>query len=278
LFEKARGEILDDVVSLAQIKSKEWEDAINKLLIEESSNHIFNNIYMPAAQTDSLGSFNTTVDIKLREWAVKNLPQKCVQVGLDTLMKEFSSIMTKDYSNKNHDNLLDGLKAEIQTAASKNHKWDTKAMDSLRVIQANALEDRSVPDKQSWDSAIIFMESMIKQKLKNIQEQVAELRGPSFSEKWLYWRSTTSEQATRSATINELDRLSQSFDKLKQNLEPDELTAVKKNLQAQKVDVSEDLIRDTWSYVYRLNFLNKKLSLCGDCRNFYYYYQKGGYF
>lgn len=144
-----------------------------------------------------------------------------------------------------------------------------------RVIQANALEDRSVPDKQSWDSAIIFMESMIKQKLKNIQEQVADLRGPTFSEKWLYWRSTTAEQSTRAATINELEKLCKSFDKLKQNLEQDELTAVKKNLQAQKVDVSEDLIRDTWSYVYKLNFLNKKLSLCGDCRNFYYYYQKG---
>ena len=30
----------------------------------------------------------------------------------------------------------------------------------------NALEDRSVPDKQSWDSAIQFMETMIKDKLK----------------------------------------------------------------------------------------------------------------
>lgn len=119
------------------------------------------------------------------------------------------------------------------------------------------------------------MESMIKQKLKNIQEQVADLRGPTFSEKWLYWRSTTAEQSTRAATINELEKLCKSFDKLKQNLEQDELTAVKKNLQAQKVDVSEDLIRDTWSYVYKLNFLNKKLILCGDCRNFYYYYQKG---
>jgi optic atrophy protein 1 len=38
---------------------------------------------------------------------------------------------------------------------------------SKRVIQSNALEDRSVPDKQSWDAAINFMESMIKDKLKN---------------------------------------------------------------------------------------------------------------
>jgi len=119
LFEKARGEILDDVVNLAQIKSKEWEDAITKLLVEESANYIFNDIYMPAAQADSLGSFNTTVDIKLRDWAVKKLPQKCVQVGLDTLMKEFENILTKDYSKKGHDNLLDELKYAIKDTASK---------------------------------------------------------------------------------------------------------------------------------------------------------------
>jgi len=137
LFEKARGEILDDVVNLAQIKSKEWEDAITKLLVEESANYIFNDIYMPAAQADSLGSFNTTVDIKLRDWAVKKLPQKCVQVGLDTLMKEFENILTKDYSKKGHDNLLDELKYAIKDTASKNHKWDTKAMDSL--VSANLI-------------------------------------------------------------------------------------------------------------------------------------------
>lgn len=275
LFEKARGEILDDVVSLAQIKSQEWEESINRLLINESSNYIFNDIYMPAAQTDSLGSFNTTVDIKLRDWAIKKLPQKCVQVGLDTLMKEFENILTKDYLKKNHDHLLDELKFAIQDSASKNHKWDIKAMDSLRVIQSNALEDRSVPDKQAWDSSIIFMENMIKQKLKSVQQQIHDIRGPSFKERWLYWRSTSPEQIEISATINELEKLTKSFDKVKQNLDRDELTAVKKNLQAQKIDVSENLIKDTWSYVYIQNFLQKKLSVCGDCRNFYYYYQKG---
>ena len=80
LFEKARGEILDEVINLAQVKTKDWEDTLTRLLLNESSDHIFNNIYMPAAQTDSLGSFNTTVDIKLRQWAEKQLPQKCVEV------------------------------------------------------------------------------------------------------------------------------------------------------------------------------------------------------
>ena len=76
-------------------------------------------------------SFNTTVDIKLRQWAEKQLPQNCVEAGLNSLMREFENILTKDYAKKNHDNLLDDLKLAIQERASKNHKWDTKAMDSL---------------------------------------------------------------------------------------------------------------------------------------------------
>ena len=62
---------------------------------------------------------------------------------------------------------------------------------------------------------------------------------------------------------------------MKQKLDRDELTAVKKNLQAQKIEVTEDIINETWSYVYKQNFLQKKLSVCSDCRHFYFYYQKG---
>lgn len=81
-----------------------------------------------------------------------------------------------------------------------------------RVIQANALEDRSVPDRQSWDSAIQFMDSMIKEKLKEIESQIREFRGPSLRERWLYWKNTTSEQTARGATIDELEKLNKSFD------------------------------------------------------------------
>ncbi len=69
-----------------------------------------------------------------------------------------------------------------------------------------------MPDKQSWDTAIVFMESMIRQRLKEIQEQITEFRGPSLTERWLHWKSTTPEQHTRSATINELEKLTKSFD------------------------------------------------------------------
>jgi optic atrophy protein 1 len=190
-------------------------------------------------------------------------------------MQEFQKLLLKDQNKKNHDTLLDELKLAVTESVSKQHKWDTKAMDSLRVIQSNALEDRSVPDKQSWDSAIKFMEKMIQEKLKEINDQIQDFKGPSFKERWFNWKYITPEQLARSATINELEKLNKSFDRLKLSLESDELTAVKKNLQVQKVQVDEEFIKETWTYVYRRIFLQKKMTVCNDCRNFYFYYQKG---
>jgi optic atrophy protein 1 len=242
LFEKARGEILDEVINLASIKSKEWEDSLSKLLIDESSNYIFEEIYMPAAQTNSLGAFNTTVDIKLRQWAEKSLPEKCVKIGTKSLMQEFEKLIDKDLSKKSHDSILDALKLDIKETSTRQHKWDTKAMGSLRVIQANALEDRSVPDKRSWEEAINFMESMIKSKLSEMDRQMSLFRGPSLKEKWIYWKNSTPEQQQRASTIDELEKLQKSFDKLKQDLEHDEITAVKKNLEAQKIEVNDNFV------------------------------------
>ncbi|CAF4804948.1 unnamed protein product [Rotaria magnacalcarata] len=58
-------------------------------------------------------------------------------------------------------------------------------------------------------------------------------------------------------------------------LDQDELTTVKKNLQSQKVDVSNEFINDTWQRVYKIHFLKQNLTTCFDCRRFFYYYQKG---
>ncbi|CAF4023461.1 unnamed protein product, partial [Rotaria sordida] len=62
---------------------------------------------------------------------------------------------------------------------------------------------------------------------------------------------------------------------LRSTLDQDELTAVKKNLQAQKMDVSNEFINDTWQRVYKIHFLKQNLTTCIDCRRFFYYYQKG---
>lgn len=55
LFEKARGEILDEVVNLSLVSPKEWEEALMKKLWEKVATHVFENLYMPAAQSESSG-------------------------------------------------------------------------------------------------------------------------------------------------------------------------------------------------------------------------------
>ncbi|KAG8581491.1 hypothetical protein GDO81_007683 [Engystomops pustulosus] len=82
LFEKAKNEILDEVISLTQVTPKHWEEILQKTLWERVSTHVIENIYLPAAQTMNSGTFNTTVDIKLKQWTDKQLPNKAVEVNI----------------------------------------------------------------------------------------------------------------------------------------------------------------------------------------------------
>jgi len=56
---------------------------------------------------------------------------KYSKVGTKALMQEFEKLIIKDYNKKNHDTILDALKLSIKETSSKQHQWDTKAMDSL---------------------------------------------------------------------------------------------------------------------------------------------------
>lgn len=56
------------------------EAILQKKLWERVSTHFLENIYLPAAQSMNSGTFNTTVDIKLKQWADKQLPHKTLEV------------------------------------------------------------------------------------------------------------------------------------------------------------------------------------------------------
>lgn len=58
------------------------EAILQKKLWERVSTHVIENIYLPAAQTMNSGTFNTTVDIKLKQWTDKQLPHKALEVEL----------------------------------------------------------------------------------------------------------------------------------------------------------------------------------------------------
>ncbi|XP_030073021.1 dynamin-like GTPase OPA1, mitochondrial isoform X2 [Microcaecilia unicolor] len=273
LFEKAKNEILDEVISLSQVTSKHWEEILQKMLWDSVSTHVIENIYLPAAQTSNSGTFNTTVDIRLKQWTDKQLPHKAVEVAWDTLQEEFSRFMTEP-KGKEHDDIFDRLKEAVKEESIKRHKWNEQSEDSLRVIQHNALEDRSISDKQQWDAAIQFMEETLQSRLNDTESVIHSMVGPSWRERWLYWLSRTLEQNTRNETKNELEKTIRVNEDHPAYLANDEVTTVRKNLEARGIEVDPVLIKDTWHQVYRKHFLKLALSHCNLCRRGFYYYQR----
>lgn len=273
LFEKAKNEILDEVISLSQVTPQHWESILQKKLWERVSTHVIENIYLPAAQTMDSGTFNTTIDIKLKQWTDKQLPHKALEVAWETLQEEFARFMA-EYKGKDQDDIFDKLKEAVKDESIKRHKWNERAMDSLRVIQHNALEDRSITDKPQWDAAIQFMEETLQSRLKDTESVIRDMVGPDWKQRWLNWKNRTPDQHIRNETKNELDRLLKLHEDHTAYLANDEVTTVRKNLEGRGVEVDPVLIKDTWHQLYRRHFLQKALSHCNLCRRGFYYYQR----
>ncbi|XP_013855162.1 dynamin-like GTPase OPA1, mitochondrial isoform X4 [Austrofundulus limnaeus] len=273
LFEKAKNEILDEVISLSQVTPQHWEAILQKKLWERVSTHVIENIYLPAAQTMDSGTFNTTVDIKLKQWTDKQLPHKALEVAWETLQEEFARFMA-EYRGKDQDDIFDKLKEAVKDESIKRHKWNERALDSLRVIQHNALEDRSITDKPQWDAAIQFMEETLQSRLKDTESVIKDMVGPDWKQRWLNWQNRTPDQHIRNETKNELDRLLKLHDDHTAYLANDEVTTVRKNLEGRGVEVDPVLIKDTWHQLYRRHFLQKALSHCNLCKRGFYYYQR----
>ncbi|XP_019904769.1 dynamin-like 120 kDa protein, mitochondrial isoform X5 [Esox lucius] len=273
LFEKAKNEILDEVISLSQVTPKHWEAILLKKLWERVSTHVIENIYLPAAQTMNSGTFNTTVDIKLKQWTDKQLPHKALEVAWETLQEEFARFMA-EYKGKDQDDIFDKLKEAVKDESIKRHKWNERSMDSLRVIQHNALEDRSITDKPQWDAAIEFMEETLHARLKDTDCVINDMVGPDWKQRWLSWKNRSPEQHIRNETKNELERLLKLHEDHTAYLANDEVTTVRKNLEGRGVEVDPVLIKDTWHQLYRRHFLQKALQHCNLCRRGFYYYQR----
>ncbi|CAF1576630.1 unnamed protein product [Rotaria magnacalcarata] len=285
LYEKARGEILDEVVNLSQIPSRQWEENLSKHLWSTMCNFVFNDVFVTASQAGSVGGFNTTVDVKLQQWAEKELPRQCVHIGHLVLLDEFQGLIERDQKSRSYDSITNDLKMHVVQACRSRHQWDAKALDSLRVIQAQALQDRNVPDKQQWESATKFMENALRKELEHEESELLLNANQNSWKTLIGFQTSTIEEKNRQQCIKELEKVLTSRQQLNQTtksnqvlcsvLDQDELTTVKKNLQSQKVDVSNEFINDTWQRVYKIHFLKQNLTTCFDCRRFFYYYQKG---
>ncbi|CAB4069726.1 OPA1 [Lepeophtheirus salmonis] len=233
LFEKARGDILDEVVNLSLVP------APTQSRFSESSSTI--------SQKNSKGIFNTTVDIRLKQWADTNLGNICVEVGWESA---------------------------VVSEAIKRHRWEVKASDALRLIQLNTLEDNTVHDKEQWDSSIRFLESALNEKLKIVQDQLHEQIGPSYFERLLHWKSSTEAHGVNTKIISELQKLFHKTQHTPQ-LSNEEISIVKRNLMNDGIEANDVMIKNVWNPLFRKHLLEKAVQRCGDCKKGFFAYSKG---
>lgn len=277
LYDKARGEILDEIVNLSLIGVEEWERLLQDKLWSGISSHVFDQILMPAYASSSSGSFNTTVDIKLKHFADKQLAQKSIETGWDTLKEVFFRQINQDArTKKDHDPVFDPLKEAVIEEAMLTHGWDDKAMDYLRVIQLNAMEDRAVQDKRSWDAACNFLHKAASDRLAAVKKQLTEDRGPGWASKWLMWKTPTVDNHYSCVIQDELYAILAADPEHKQALTDDDITVIRRNIEVKGVpEVPTESIRKQWKLVFKKHFLERIINSSKDCLSMYQMYRQG---
>ncbi|XP_028037046.1 dynamin-like 120 kDa protein, mitochondrial isoform X3 [Bombyx mandarina] len=271
LFERARAELLDQAAELSAVPAQRWEHALRDALWDHAAPTVMDRIYLPAAAAahHDQDKFNTLVDIKLREWAERELPGTSVQAGREALRAEFSRLTEPAEPEP----LFRGLREHAVREALLRHDWEERAQDVLRVLQLNALQDRCVSARAHWDRAVALLEAALGDRLGAARDRLRDLTGPGWRERWLSWTSPTEEQRRRALLAAELEQLGTA----RPQLTYDEVVAVRDNLRRQGVEVDNDYIRETWKPLYLRKFLEQALTRARDCRkSFYLYSQQNG--
>ncbi|TGZ58600.1 hypothetical protein CRM22_009550 [Opisthorchis felineus] len=275
LFEKARTEILDDLVTLNGISAATWESSLRMQLWNDLAEHVFTEIFEPAQQLDDLGAFQTNIDIWLRDWVEKDLPNTAVKVGWKTLYSQLDDKLSSVQHSPGHEKIFDQLKKTVLQETRNRHTWDHKAENRLRVIQSNALDDRTVHDKAHWTSAVEFLERALKTRLKSVKQSISDLCGPDRLTRWIKWQNLSPEQRQRREVVQEISTLLASYTKPSSKITPDDLTTIRRNLQTRNIEVTDQLISETWEPLVRHLYLERALENAHDCRKSFYYYQQG---
>ncbi|CAH8296831.1 unnamed protein product, partial [Schistosoma turkestanicum] len=275
LFEKARNNILDDLTLLNGISSTVWEKSIHSELWNKLKNHIFTKIIEPSHHIDNIRTFQTNVDIWLRDWVENDLPEASIEAGWQTLYKQLDSKLKKMQDVPGYDPVFDSLKEAVHQEIRKRHLWDSKAESRLRVIQSNALDDHTVHTKSQWTAAVDMLEQAVKDRLKDVNQLIASSFGPGWVEQWTHWKKRTPEEVIRLQTAEEIENLLISLPKPPAHISQDDLTTIRRNLQARNISVTDKIICETWQPLVRRLYLERSLFACQECRKGFYYYQHG---
>ncbi|XP_050357938.1 dynamin-like 120 kDa protein, mitochondrial isoform X2 [Nymphalis io] len=272
LFERARAELLDQSAELSAVAAPAWELRLQAALWASAADHVFADIYLPAAAHAhaDMDKFNTTVDIKLREWAEGSLSAQAVRAGREALREEFEALLAR---GGDADPAYEAVKRAAVDEALARHQWEERALDVLRVLQLSALQDGCVRSRADWDAAVALMDDALRDRLRAVDAELRALTGPGFRERWLRWTSSTEEQQRRAHVRQELEQLGAA----RPSLTYDEVVAVRDNLRRRGIEVDNDYIRETWKPVYLKNFLTRAQARARDCKkSFYLYSQQNG--
>ncbi|CAH0718352.1 unnamed protein product, partial [Brenthis ino] len=307
LFERARASLLDQAAELSAVPAAAWERRLAAALWAAAAERVWAGVYLPAAAAAAaahddidvavphqvkykkagnnkpaptwidpydinFNKFNTSVDIKLREWAESELAQQAVAAGRQALREGFEELLAASAASADADPIYEPLKRAAVEEALNRHQWEERARDVLRVLQLNALQDRCVRSRAEWDAAVALMETALGEKLRDVDRDLREMTGPGFRERWLRWSSGSEEQQRRDAVRRELELLGAA----RPALAYDEVVAVRDNLRRRGVEVDNEYIRETWRPVYLRNFLLRAQSRARDCKKSFYLYSQSG--
>ncbi|PAV63715.1 hypothetical protein WR25_11490 isoform B [Diploscapter pachys] len=276
LFDKARGEVLDEIVNLSLVSAEEWEAKLQKQLWSLVAEHVFDRILMPSSTVDNAVTFNTQVDIRLKHWTDKDLGNKSIQTGWETLGEVFREQIKSDAkSRRDHDPVFDPLKEAVVEEAMKMHQWDGKAMDYLGAIQRNAMEDRVIADRRSWDAACRFLYKTAFDRLSEISRQLDDSRGPGWVSRWVYWSTPSAENHFSCAIQEEIKSLLDN-DPDHNALTEEDITVIRRNLETKGIiEVPVDLMRKQWKLMFKKHFLEKMVQIGRDGSSLYQLFKQG---
>jgi len=71
----------------------------------------------------------------------------------------------------------------------------------------SALDDKDVPSAEQWRSAVEFMTSALGKQIKEAEEAIRKLEGPtSFYDRWVLFKSQSDQETRRKAIAEELGK------------------------------------------------------------------------
>ncbi|KII66271.1 Dynamin-like protein [Thelohanellus kitauei] len=272
LFDKAKSDILDDMIMFCNTHSQEWERSISQALFKSVMPFVFREIYLNNALTSSMVGFQTQVEILLEKWLENNLVNECTEIAKTVMFNKLKDCFYRShpqYEKNNYQIIFQPIRESILLECKSNFNWTQNNLNNLKIIQTTALSDRSVHDRSDWDQACSLMENVILENDSEIKNSFANLSGPSKIEQWLYWSYATTEQQINRKIANELEKMIQFRENESPRLTSSEISSVLQNLQNTGVAAKPESVNHIWEHIFLKRFYKEAISGIHDCAKYF---------